>query len=487
MSVEVRAVRSLPAAADIAVTLVTVEAVKAGIDGIAGRQLERAGFEGKADQVHVWPDSDRSRALVGLGPESEADHRAYRRAGAALARSCSRYGRAGVELPADPAAGTRRALAEGIVLGAYGYTALKSDPTEAKLRRVDVAGGAGARAKGEIEQGAAVAAGQCLARDLVNEPGGSLTAPVMAARTAEIGRAAGLGVKVWTSAEIKRRKLGGLLGVNRGSTNPPRFVELTHTPEGEAKGSLALVGKGITFDAGGLNIKTTSGMLTMKMDMAGAAAVIGAMSVIGALAPPTAVRAYLPMTDNMLGGDATRPGDVLKIRNGKTIEVVNTDAEGRLILADALSLASEARPDAIVDLATLTGACMVALGPRIAGLMGNNQEWVDQIRTAAAAAGERVWPLPLPRDYESQFESNVADMKNLGGPHGGAITAGLILERFVADGIAWAHLDIAGPAYSDAEHAENPKGGTGFGVRTLVELAAGFTKPAPAPAPSRVF
>ena len=556
MSVSVHAVRSLPAAADIAVTLVTAEAVKAGIDGIAPRQLELAGFEGKADQVHVWPDSDRSRALVGLGPESEADHRAYRRAGAALARSCSRYGRAGVELPADPTAGTRRALAEGVVLGAYGYTALKSDPTEAKLRRVDVAGGAGARARGEIEQGAAVAAGQCLARDLVNEPGGSLTAPALAARTAEIGRAAGLGVKVWTSAEIKRRKLGGLLGVNRGSTNPPRFVELAHTPEGEAKGSLALVGKGITFDAGGLNIKTTSGMLTMKMDMAGAAAVIGAMSVIGALAPPTAVRAYLPMTDNMLGGDATRPGDVLKIRNGKTIEVVNTDAEGmltmkmdmagaaavigamsvigalapptavraylpmtdnmlggdatrpgdvlkirngktievvntdaegRLILADALSLASEARPDAIVDLATLTGACMVALGPRIAGLMGNNQDWVDQIRAAAAAAGERVWPLPLPRDYESQFESNVADMKNLGGPHGGAITAGLILERFVADGIAWAHLDIAGPAYSDAEHAENPKGGTGFGVRTLVELAAGFTKPAPAPAPSRVF
>ena len=369
------------------------------------------------------------------------------------------------------------------MLGAYSFTDLKSDPSEAKLRRVDVAGSAGARARGEVERGSAVAAGQCLARDLVNEPGGSLTAPALAARTAEIGRSAGLGVKVWTEAEIKRRKLGGLLGVNRGSTNPPRFVELDHRPEGKARGSLALVGKGVTFDSGGLNIKTMAGMLTMKMDMAGAAAVIGAMSVIGALAPPVRVRAFLPMTDNMLGGDATRPGDVLKIRNGKTIEVVNTDAEGRLILADALSLASEARPDAIVDLATLTGACMVALGPRIAGLMGNNQNWVDQIRSAAAAAGERVWPLPLPRDYESQFESNVADMKNLGGPHGGAITAGLILERFVADGIAWAHLDIAGPAYSDADYAENPKGGTGFGVRTLVELAAAFAKPASASAP----
>ena len=484
MSVTVHAVRSLPAGAEIAVSLVTAEAVKDGIDGADPQQLERAGFEGKADQVHVWPESGRGRALAGLGPEAELDHRSFRRAGAALARACSRYGRAGVELSADAVAGARRALAEGIVLGAYSFTDLKSDPAEAKLRRVDVAGSAGARARGEVERGAAVAAGQCLARDLVNEPGGSLTAPALAARTAEIGRSAGLGVKVWTEAEIKRRKLGGLLGVNRGSTNPPRFVELDHRPEGKARGSLALVGKGVTFDSGGLNIKTMAGMLTMKMDMAGAAAVIGAMSVIGALAPPVRVRAFLPMTDNMLGGDATRPGDVLKIRNGKTIEVVNTDAEGRLILADALSLASEARPDAIVDLATLTGACMVALGPRIAGLMGNNQNWVDQIRSAAAAAGERVWSLPLPRDYESQFESNVADMKNLGGPHGGAITAGLILERFVADGIAWAHLDIAGPAYSDADYAENPKGGTGFGVRTLVELAAAFAKPAPAPPPS---
>ena len=484
MSVTVHAVRSLPAGAEIAVSLVTAEAVKAGIDGADPQQLERAGFEGKADQVHVWPESGRGRALAGLGPEAELDHRSFRRAGAALARACSRYGRAGVELAADAAAGTRRALAEGIVLGAYSFTDLKSDPAEAKLRRVDVAGSAGVRARGEIERGSAVAAGQCLARDLVNEPGGSLTAPALAARAAEIGRSAGLGVKVWTEAEIKRRKLGGLLGVNRGSTNPPRFVELDHRPEGKARGSLALVGKGVTFDSGGLNIKTMAGMLTMKMDMAGAAAVIGAMSVIGALAPPVRVRAFLPMTDNMLGGDATRPGDVLKIRNGKTIEVVNTDAEGRLILADALSLACEARPDAIVDLATLTGACMVALGPRIAGLMGNNQNWVYQIRDAAAAAGERVWPLPLPRDYESQFESNVADMKNLGGPHGGAITAGLILERFVADGIAWAHLDIAGPAYSDAEYGENPKGGTGFGVRTLVELAAGFAKPAPAPPPA---
>jgi len=177
----------------------------------------------------------------------------------------------------------------------------------------------------------------------------------------------------------------------------------------------------------------------------------------------------------MLGGDATRPGDVLKIRNGKTIEVLNTDAEGRLILADALSLASEAKPDAMIDLATLTGACMVALGPKIAGLMGNNDSWIEQIEAASDLTGERVWHLPLPVDYRKQVESSVADMKNIGGPHGGALTAGLILQEFVAEGIPWAHLDIAGPAFTDSDDAEITKGGTGFGVRLLAELAANFT------------
>ena len=285
---------------------------------------------------------------------------------------------------------------------------------------------------------------------------------------------------MWTETDIERERLGGLLGVNRGSTQPPRFVQITYEPEGTAAATLAFVGKGLTFDAGGLSIKTAQGMMTMKMDMGGAAAVIGAMSVLPAVGASVRVLAFLPMTDNMLGGDATRPGDVLTIRNGKTIEVANTDAEGRLVLADALSLASEADPDAIVDLATLTGACMVALGPRIAGLMGNDQSLLDRVRAAADTAGERVWPLPLPADYEKQFESNVADMKNIGGPHGGALTAGLILQKFVAEGVAWAHLDIAGPAYSESDDGEFARGGTGFGVRTLVELAASYGETADA-------
>ncbi|MEO8697966.1 MAG: leucyl aminopeptidase, partial [Acidimicrobiales bacterium] len=264
------------------------------------------------------------------------------------------------------------------------------------------------------------------------------------------------------------------LGVNRGSTNAPRFIQLEYRPTGRPKGTLALVGKGITFDSGGLSIKTGVGMMTMKCDMSGAAAVFGAMSVLPTIKPACRVIGFVPMTDNMLGGDATRPGDVLRIRNGKTVEVLNTDAEGRLILADALSLASEAKPDAIVDLATLTGACMVALGQSIAGAMGNNDAWNAQVCAVADRVGERMWQLPLPSDYKKQLDSTVADMKNIGGPYGGASIAGLFLQEFVDSTIPWVHLDIAGPAFLDAEDGEHPKGGTGFGVRTLVELARTF-------------
>ena len=217
--------------------------------------------------------------------------------------------------------------------------------------------------------------------------------------------------------------------------------------------------------------------MTMKTDMGGAAAVIGAMVALGELQPDVRVRGFLPMTDNMLGGDATRPGDVLTIRNGKTIEVLNTDAEGRLILADALSLASEERPDAIVDLATLTGACMVALGQKIAGVMGTSDGLIHQLEAASDRSGERIWRLPLPDDYRKQIDSTVADMKNIGGPYGGAITAALLLKEFVEDGIPWAHLDIAGPSNATDVEGEVVKGGTGYGVRLLVELVRQFTPP----------
>jgi len=268
--------------------------------------------------------------------------------------------------------------------------------------------------------------------------------------------------------------MGGILGVNRGSTQQPRFVQLTYKPNKSNGKHIILVGKGITFDAGGLSIKTAQGMATMKCDMGGAAAVLGAMIAIGQIAPNTKVTGLMPLTDNMLGGDATRPGDVLHIKNGKTVEVLNTDAEGRLILADALSVASNMKADAIVDLATLTGACMVALGSQYAGLMGTDDSLINAIENAAQQTGERVWHLPLPDEYRSQLDSNIADVKNIGSNWGGALTAGLFLKEFVSEGIPWAHLDIAGPAFADAAWGEHPKGGTGFGVRLLIDLVENF-------------
>jgi len=484
MPITVHAVRSVPKAATASIAMVTSDAVQSGVDGFDAGVLEAVGFEGKADQVHLQPAEGGFTGLVGLGPAAEVTAATVRRAAAVLARSCSRHARVAVRLAGDTdvdAGSASQALAEGAVLGAYRYTEFKSgaadtegDSGQPKLTRVDVVGSTSAAAKKALERGGAISAAVCLARDLANEPGGSLTAPAFAEKTEAVAREAGLECRVWTREDIEAARLGGLLGVNRGSTQPPRFVELTYEPEGDPAATLAYVGKGITFDAGGLSIKTAQGMMAMKMDMCGAAAIIGAMSVLPVVGAPVRVKGYLPMTDNMLGGDATRPGDVLTTRNGKTIEVLNTDAEGRLILADALALACEDEPDAIVDLATLTGACMVALGPSIAGLMGNDEAFIDQVRAAADRTGERVWPLPLPADYAKQIESNVADIKNIGGNYGGTLTAGLILKEFVDDAIPWAHLDIAGPARAESDDAEITKGGTGFGVRTLIELASTF-------------
>ncbi|WP_420638559.1 leucyl aminopeptidase [Candidatus Poriferisocius sp.] len=446
--------------------------------------LEGRGFEAKAGQVQIVSGPDRPVAVVGLGPADKVTTAVIRKAAGSLARSAKRVRRLSVAVPdAVPDAVERadavRALAEGLVMGAYTYGRFKSEHKPNLLETVVVIGPGGKAVTDALEQGRRVGEAVCFARDLVNEPGGSLTPTRFAEIAVEMAEREGLAVTVLDLDGIRSAELGGLLGVNRGSEQPPRFVEVTYHPgdDAECRGSVALVGKGLTFDSGGLSIKTGTGMMTMKCDMSGGAAVLGAMAAIAAVAPPVKVTGYVPMTDNMLGGDATRPGDVLTIANGKTVEVLNTDAEGRLVLADALSLACRAQPDAVVDLATLTGACMVALGPKVAGLMGNNQAWIDQLVAAADRAGERVWPLPLPDDYRGQLDSSVADMKNIGGPHGGALTAGLFLSNFVTEGIAWAHLDIAGPAFTDAEEGETTKGGTGFGVRMLLDALVNFEPP----------
>ncbi|MCH2408085.1 MAG: leucyl aminopeptidase [Acidimicrobiales bacterium] len=447
-------------------------------------ELKKLGFKGELGQVQILPEGNKLIAAVGLGESTEISPTKLRTAAAALARAARRHASVATDLVSKSEIETTQAIqsvVEGMALSLYKFD-YKSSSTKNKedevLKKVVLAGSTSSAANSAILKATAVVEGVVLARDLVNEPGGSLTPQVFARKATRMAKEKGLTAKVMDEAAIKKAGFGGLLGVNRGSDHPPRFVELTYRPKGKAKATLALVGKGITFDSGGLSIKPWQGMSEMKTDMGGAAAVIGAMSALSSLAPKIRVKGYLPMTDNMLGGDATRPGDVLKIRNGKTIEVINTDAEGRLILADALSLASEANPDAIVDLATLTGACVVALGSDIAGLMGKNDAFLNQVEKAAKDAGEKVWQLPLPDEYKDLYKSPIADMKNISaGGYGGALTAGLILSEFVPEGIPWAHLDIAGPARADKDNAENVEGGTGFGVRTLIKLIQSFEPP----------
>lgn len=458
--------------------------------------LEAASFKGKVGDSATVPaapsgdDSDDESGgartveiLVGLGADDERTATSFLDIGGAIARAAAKHGAAAVDhvlsavgddvKPADAA----RALAEGLVLGAYSYTELKSDAEQPDLAEVSVIGTGGKRVQAALDEGRAIAEAICVARDMVNEPGGTMTATAFAKKATDLAGRHGFDINVLGPREIKAAKMGGLLGVNRGSEQPPRFLELSWTPEGRPRGRVALVGKGVTFDSGGLSLKTTAGMLTMKMDMSGAAAVLATFCALGATQPRVEVRGYLPLTDNMTGGDATRVGDVLRISNGKTVEVQNTDAEGRLILADGLVSATNAEPDAIIDIATLTGACMVALGKDRAGVMGNTDSWIDQILVAAEAAGEKVWQLPLPSEWRDQLDSDVADIKNIGGREGGASTAALFLSEFVGDGIPWVHIDIAGPAFADSETPTTRKGGTGFGVATLLQVLRSYKRP----------
>jgi leucyl aminopeptidase len=455
-----------------------------GLPAGLGDHLAAAGFEGKVGSTAMVPAAGvaaTSVVLVGLGKRDKLTLEVVRRAAAALARRAAKSTSVVTTLAdAVPAGATpvdaAQAVAEGALLGGYEFLEFRSDPKPTKFAKLTLLGPAALRPG--VARGETIATATNRARDLINRPGGALNADDMAEAARAIARDSGLKIEVLDAAAIKRQKLGGLLGVNAGSTEPPRFVKLTYTPSGRSTGTVALVGKGITFDSGGLSLKPSDGMITMKTDMSGGAAVIGAMSALGALGVKTKVLGFVPMTDNMPGGSATKLGDVLTMRGGKTVEIHNTDAEGRLILADALVMASEQEPDAIIDLATLTGACMVALGDEIAGIMSNHDGWRDQVKAAADVVGEAMWPLPLPDDYRGSLDSEIADLKNVSaGRYGGALTAGLFLREFVADGIPWVHLDIAGPARANADKGYLRRGGTGFGVRTLIEVVSTFRAP----------
>ncbi len=463
------------------------------------KQLKALGFKGNTGECKsfIREKAKKSEVLiaVGLGKKEKFTSAVLRTASSSLVKAASNFKSVASHLldavksekPKDRPAFIQ-AHAEGLILGSYKYSKYKSqsgtpkgkssktrkDKPDVELSQVFLVASKNSQNNKLLSNAKAIAEAVLFARDLVNEPGGSLTPQQFVSHTQALARKAGIRSKVWNKAAIEKAGMGGLLGVNRGSSQPPRFLELHYTPKAKASGHLALVGKGVTFDSGGLSIKPANYMMTMKCDMSGAAAVVSAIYAIAKLRLPIKVSAYTPLTDNMLGGDATRPGDVLITHNKKTIEVLNTDAEGRLILADALSIASKAKPDAIVDLATLTGACVVALGEDIAGLMGNSEGFVSQIKDASKSTDEKVWELPLVEEYKPMIESTVADMKNIGGNYAGTITAALLLQEFVDEKIPWAHIDIAGPAFKESGAVI---GGTGFGVRLLVELASNFKKP----------
>jgi leucyl aminopeptidase len=462
------------------------DVVDRAFDGRLGRFIEEAGFSGKPGETIAVPANGLHAdlaLLVGVGPRDEVSTAVLRRAGAAVARRASKVttlattlaqaAPAGIDAP-DAAA----AVAEGLLLGAYQFLTYKTKDDATKLSRAVLVGDDSTAVKGALERSRAVTDAVRWARDIVNEPSGTKSPAEFAAAARKLLSGTGVRVTVLSDAQIKSQRMGGVVGVGQGSSRPPRFVKAVYDPPGaRARGTLALVGKGVVFDTGGISIKPADGMEAMKTDMGGAAAVLGAMSTLRALGVRHRVVAYTPMVENMPSGTAIRPGDVLRIRDGQTVEVLNTDAEGRLILADALSWAVDEKVDAIVDLATLTGACVVALGEKIAGLMGNHDAWSEQVRAAADRVGEKVWPLPLPPEYHKQLDSEVADLRNIGTTrYGGALTAGIFLEAFVGD-VPWVHLDIAGPARASADDGELSRGGTGFGVRTLAELARTFEPP----------
>ena len=432
-------------------------------------------FKGKSGSTVATRISGSSNfkklILVGLGKAAELKPEGYRSAAAAIARKAKKDKSLGISLPVEgDSAEIAQGITEGIHLALHEDNRFKSDAEDKapKLETVELLGLSGQDAA--IKNGETLVSGIILARELVNAPANEVT-PVTMAQTAQaIADEYGLEIKILEQEDCEKfeQGMGAYLGVGQASDIPPKFIHLIYKPEGTAKRKVAIVGKSLTFDSGGLNLKpSNSGIETMKMDMGGGAATLGAAKAIAQLKPDVEVHFICAATENMISGKAMHPGDILKAANGKTIEVNNTDAEGRLTLADALVYAESLEVDAIVDLATLTGACIVALGNDIAGMWSTDESLAGEIKTAAEAAGDKFWQLPMEDSYFDGLKSKIADMKNTGPRAGGSITAALFLKQFVKE-TPWAHLDIAGPVWSDKSSGVNNAGGTGFPVKTLV-------------------
>ena len=455
----------------------------AGLDQAAGgalrEVLDAEKFQGKAGQVthlHTKGKLPSSRVVVvGLGKRAETTAETVRRAAAVGLRRARDLGARDVAIDALgdrlPARQRAQSVVEGAILGTYTFDRYKREKVEKiveTLRVVEPDGRHRREAADGARRGQVFAEATWFARDLINAPANDVHPTHLAQVAGEIAKTDGLTLEVLERAECKKLGMGAFLGVSAGSEQPPKFIHLTWTPSGRSRKRVAIIGKGVTFDSGGLDLKTPEGMLRMKDDMSGAAAVLGIMRALPSLKPAVEVHGLIAATENMPGGAAIRPGDILKAMNGTTIEIGNTDAEGRLTLADAICFAIQ-KVDAheIVDMATLTGACVVALGPFCSGLFSNHDGLADRLLAAADAAGERVWRLPLIDEYRENLKSDVADMNNVGPRGGGAITAGLFLKEFAGER-PWAHFDIAGPAFLEKDTPLSPKGGTGCAVRTIL-------------------
>ncbi|MFJ4470649.1 leucyl aminopeptidase [Streptomyces sp. NPDC089424] len=466
------------------------EAVDKAYDGTLAGVLETLGASGAEGEVTKLPAPAGFKTplvvAVGLGalPEKDAEYGAetLRRAAGAAARALAGAKKAAFVLPVEDSAAVG-AVGEGALLGAYSFDAYKDNGQasaakdkkngKAPLAEVIVLGAKprDKAHKAAVERATAVAEELNRARDLVNTPPNDLNPEAFAAVAQAAAKEHGIKVQVLDEKALTKGGYGGILGVGAGSASAPRLVKLSYTSS-KAKKHLAFVGKGITYDSGGISLKPAGHNETMKCDMSGAAAVFAAVVTAARLGLDVNVTGWLALAENMPSGSATRPGDVLRMYSGKTVEVLNTDAEGRLVLADALWAASQEKPDALVDVATLTGAMVLALGNRTFGVMANDDAFRSAVHEAAEEVGEAAWPMPLPEHLRKGMDSPTADIANMGERMGGGLVAGLFLREFVGEGITWAHLDIAGPAFNEqGPFGYTPKGGTGSGVRTLVRLA----------------
>ena len=458
-------------------------AVDKALDGAIGSLISRGEIKGKFGEVSIVHTLGklpaRMVAIAGLGKREDFNVDRIRGVAGEFCRALRKVncrkiatilhgaGIGGMELEASA-----EAIGEGAILGLYGFAKYKK-PEYEDIEEILIA----VREEEKVPilelaigKGKLVADVTNLARDMGNEPANYMTPSRMAETAKELASKYDLEIKVLDREDMDEMGMGALLGVAKGSGQPAKLIILSYKGDEHSRKALGFLGKGITFDSGGISIKPSEGMWEMKDDMAGAAAVITALGAIAKLKPKINVTAIIPATENLPSGTALKPGDVLKAMNGKTIEVISTDAEGRLILADALSYAQKLGLSPLIDLATLTGACRVALGMLYSGLFGNDRDWIDKVLGAAERTGEKMWHMPMPEEYKEQIKSEIADVKNTGNRYGGAITAALFLAEFI-DNTPWVHIDIAGPRLSTKESGYIVKGATGFGVRTLIELA----------------